>query len=494
MELSDPYASLTAHSVHAPSAGAIPVVATIEQVTTTAARCQINVSSEKSAVGSQEALVALAMASIIAPEIDDSDSKRAPLDIVACVDRSGSMQGPKIKLMIEALKLLVAKAGLRSTDRFGLVSFDNQVKEELPLTAMDAAGKTKAAKIVDGLRPGGATNLSGALLQSVDMISSSAAPATGDGVRTRAVLLFTDGHANNGITSTEDMQRATQGAVAGTTTSIFTFGFGSDHNENMLRAIASTASGLYYFVSSVDVIATAFADALGGIMSVVAQNAVLTLEASMSDGVALDKVLGLAYKTTGDAARMVINLGDLYSEDEKDILIELKLPALSVPRDEPMPVMQATLRYFNIANSRMEEATSNLRITRPVAPPATQTPNLKLDEQRNRIRAAEAMENATRLADRGDLDGGRALLEAARKMVGQSDSHNTPLSLGIEAQMVALSDDYQDSARYRSVGSKMSKMRGMALSVQRTTHDAASEGMFAGAAKRKTAMKAAWFS
>lgn len=477
MEISDPNAT----QISDPNA-----------TTAAARRCQIYLSAENSAVGSQEAQVALAMASIIAPEIDDSDSKRAPLDIVACVDRSGSMQGPKIKLMIEALKLLVAKAGLKSTDRFGLVSFDNQVKEELPLTAMDAAGKAKATKIVDALRPGGATNLSGALLQSVDMISSSAAPTTGDGVRTRAVLLFTDGMANHGITSTEDMQRATEGAVSGTTTSIFTFGFGSDHNESMLRAIASTASGLYYFVSSVDVIATAFADALGGIMSVVAQNAVLTLEASV--GVALDKVLGSAYKTSGDAARMAINIGDLYSEDEKDILVELKLPALSAPHDEPMPAMQATLRYFNIANSRMEEATSDLRIARPVVPPANQTPNLKLDEQRNRIHAAEAMENATRLADGGDLDGGRALLEAARKMVGQSDSHATPLSMGIEAQMMALSDDYQDSARYRSVGSKMSKMRGMALSVQRTTHDAASEGMFAGAAKRKSAMKAAWFS
>ena len=35
-------------------------------------------------------------------------------------------------------------------------------------------------------------------------------------------------------------------------------------------------------------------------------------------------------------------------------------------------------------------------------------PNLKLDEQRNRMETAEAIENATALADKGDREGGKA--------------------------------------------------------------------------------------
>ena len=94
-----------------------------------------------------------------------SEGKRRPdVDVVVVMDRSGSMEAErKLELCKETTELLIEQ--LRPSDRFGLVSFDNQVKEELPLTPMDADGKSNATKIVEKLRPGGATNLSGALLQ-----------------------------------------------------------------------------------------------------------------------------------------------------------------------------------------------------------------------------------------------------------------------------------------------------------------------------------------
>ena len=54
---------------------------------------------------------------------------------------------------------------------------------------------------------------------------------------------------------------------------------GSNHNSDLLRAIATAGNGSYYYVEGVDDIRNAFGDCLGGVLSVVAQNIELTIEA-----------------------------------------------------------------------------------------------------------------------------------------------------------------------------------------------------------------------
>ena len=169
--------------------------------------------------------------------------------------------------------------------------------------------------------------------------------------------------------------------------------------------------GLYYFIEKSEDIPTAFADCLGGLVSVVAQNATLVLEGS--DAATVAKVHG-SYKTEADAAtkRTTVSLGDLYSEDEKDVLIALELPALPTAA-AAAPAVRATLRYFNVATAKMEERSTVLEIARPEATPTAQPLNLKIDEQRNRVALAEAMESASRAADGGRHAEGRELLQAA---------------------------------------------------------------------------------
>ena len=85
----------------------------------------------------------------------------------------------------------------------------------------------------------------------------------------RAVLLFTDGIANNGITDSAEIVAAAQSAMAATGLSmtVFTFGFGPDHTESLLRSLAEDTNGLYYYVSKTEDIPTSFADCLGGLVS-----------------------------------------------------------------------------------------------------------------------------------------------------------------------------------------------------------------------------------
>ena len=228
--------------------------------------------------------------------------------------------------------------------------------------------------------------------------------------------------ANAGIQDTPGIRRV--GVIAGRSCSLFTFGFGSDHGEECLRALAESTSGLYHFIEKSEDIPTAFADCLGGLVSVVAQNATLVLEGSDAATVAVHG----SYKTEADAAtkRTTVSLGDLYSEDEKDVLIALELPALPTAA-AAAPAVRATLRYFNVATAKMEERSTVLEIARPEATPTAQPLNLKIDEQRNRVALAEAMESASRAADGGRLAEGRELLRAAVAAAARTPSAATPL-------------------------------------------------------------------
>jgi len=60
-------------------------------------------------------------------------------------------------------------------------------------------------------------------------------------------------------------------AQIGRQTCVFTFGYGSEHDANMLRAISDAGSGLFYYIDNVDCIPDSFCDCLGGLLSVSAQ-------------------------------------------------------------------------------------------------------------------------------------------------------------------------------------------------------------------------------
>jgi hypothetical protein len=88
----------------------------------------------------------------------------------------------------------------------------------------------------------------------------------------------------------------TETGGAGGVVSVTAFGFGADHDANLLRSICDGTNGtrekcflglwqnflgMFYYVESAEKIALAFADSLGGLLSVVAQNLELTLEVAL---------------------------------------------------------------------------------------------------------------------------------------------------------------------------------------------------------------------
>lgn len=60
-------------------------------------------------------------------------------------------------------------------------------------------------------------------------------------------------------------------AQIGRQVSVFTLGYGSEHDGDCLHGLAAAGNGLFYFVENEDSIPESFCDCLGGLLSVAAQ-------------------------------------------------------------------------------------------------------------------------------------------------------------------------------------------------------------------------------
>jgi hypothetical protein len=257
----------------------------------------------------------------------------------------------------------------------------------------------------------------------------------------------------------------------------------------MLRSLAGTTNGLYYYLADVEAIPLAFADCLGGLVAVVAQNVTLLLTPSL--GVSVARVHG-SYTVRPAAARgeleadvLEVSLGDVYAEEGKDLVLQLALPVLTEPT-EGGTCLLATLRYYSVPASRFVTTEAQLTISRPAVTPAEQPVNIKLEEQRLRVAAAEAMAQAAALADKGFLDEGRAQLEQFRMMSLASPAFASANTAALLSDVHDVMGGFDSEPVYRSMGSKMSKMSAMSHAQQRSTH--ATGGTYEGASKRMAKM------
>ncbi|OQR83458.1 hypothetical protein THRCLA_10936, partial [Thraustotheca clavata] len=257
---------------------------------------------------------------ITAPACDENERK--PIDLVVVLDRSGSMAGNKLTLCKKTMEFLAKE--LSAQDRVALVSYDTYVTTDLRLTKMTPEGKSLLASRVNAIQAGSCTNLSGGLLAGLDEIQQPRRADNGEPNPVQSVLLLTDGLANEGISSKSGLVNMLEGALS-KNVSLFTFGYGSDHDADLLRQLSDLGRGSYYFVQSLDGVSLAFADCLGGLLSVVAQNIKVEIVA-MSLNVSITSIkTKRPISTIKPSAHYEVDLGDMYGQEERDVLVQVTL-------------------------------------------------------------------------------------------------------------------------------------------------------------------------
>lgn len=122
--------------------------------------------------------------------------------------------------------------------------------------------------------------------------------------RIRTVFLFTDGQATTGVTNSARLKGILnlmlENAIRPT---IHCFGFGQHYDAECLDAVAEAGQGQSAFIEDAESTPAALATALGGIMSIVAQNVELTFTPKVGNWQLLTGARFTLHASTGSIAQ-----------------------------------------------------------------------------------------------------------------------------------------------------------------------------------------------
>merc|ERR1719356_1039821 len=234
---------------------------------------------------------------------------------------------------------------------------------------------------------------------------------------------------------------------------INTFGFGASHNAQLMKDLAENGRGMYAFIENTDQIADTFAECLGGLVSVVGQN--LKVQVQALNNVEINRCLVKGYPVNVDIPRKkhTISVKDVQSEESRDFVFELKVPQIEAEKKED-PLIQLSVNYDNVVRGSTETLTNVCNITRIEGKQIGER-NLELDLQYNRVLAANAMEEANKLAARGKLHDARRVLTTAQEHIKKSKTNQDEFCMALVKDMQTCQSNMVDHSAYRSRGAKM---------------------------------------
>lgn len=268
--------------------------------------------------------------------------ERIPLNLALVIDRSGSMASArKLDYARQSAKFILEN--LAKDDIISIVTYGSKVQLVVP--AQKAAAKRKTIQLIDEITAGGATNLSGGMLEGFSQVAKNL--KTG---QVNRVLLLSDGLANEGITRADKLseicyEKSLQGM------SISTFGVGADYDEDLLLGLAELGVGNYYYIYSPEEIPTIFAYEMSGLLAVAAQNVKIRVQTPAN--IKVVDIPGYLWETRNNETEVA--LGDIFSNDHFSLTLELQLPQ-AIP--DSLCLADVVLQYDDVVN-KGERITAN---------------------------------------------------------------------------------------------------------------------------------------
>lgn len=191
-----------------------------------------------------------------------------PVNLCIVLDRSGSMQGDRIRDTREATKELVSR--LRPQDRVSVVLFDNTADILVPSQLV--TNKAAIIQLLDGVVERGGTNLNAGLQLGYKEVAAH----YGDFGANKIVFL-TDAIANLGITDPMDMLREAGIYQKQMQIDLTMIGVGSDFNAELSRVLTAKGHSIHFIMDSRD-IKKIFIDELESLLSPIGREVELVIE------------------------------------------------------------------------------------------------------------------------------------------------------------------------------------------------------------------------
>lgn len=211
--------------------------------------------------------------------LDIESMPRPPLNLAIAIDTSGSMIGAPIDYVREGL--LGMQAVLRPEDRITLIAFSDGAQVLASGLSGDDPALTEA---IDSITAQGRTDIYGGLRSALEVVDASVDP-----LRQNRVLLLSDGESTTGVVNDARVLTLAE-AYAARGLSVSTIGMGEAFDPVLMRGLAETGGGAFYFVEDPAAVQEVFVEEAQAFLLPLARNVVI--EAEVADGYELRGVFG----------------------------------------------------------------------------------------------------------------------------------------------------------------------------------------------------------
>ena len=247
-------------------------------------------------------------------------SNKAPLDLICVIDHSGSMTGEKMQLVKNSFVHLLKYMG--DFDRLSIIIFDDQASRLVPLIRTTEINKKKIMSALKSVHGRGGTDINLGMLHAFQVLNQRRCmnPVT-------SIFLLSDGldeGAQHRVKSSLN-EFGIQDDIT-----LNTFGFGKDHDPQLMNDLADLRDGNFYFIEELDTVDEAFVDCLGGLLSAIGQNVMIQIKPEQSEvlkGVQIVKAYGEAAMWAKEDDSYFTKMSNIISGKQKDFVLELSIPA-----------------------------------------------------------------------------------------------------------------------------------------------------------------------
>lgn len=351
-------------------------------------------------------------------------ARRAPIDLVMVLDVSAKMKPQNIQMMKRAMRLVISS--LSSSDRLSIVAFSTTSKRLLPLRRMTSSGKRSARRIVDAIvaLDGTGTSASDALKKAAKVLEDRR-----ERNPVASIMLLSDNpNQRSTATTTISTNQRYQSSIVSTCTRF-------NNLEIPVHSIGLNQSNEEIFTKFI-----------GRKLNFVVQD--LKVQLGFVSGSAPAEVAAV-YSYTNRPASLgsgSLRLGDFYAEEERELLVELKVPTSVIGAHH---VLSVRCSYKDPSTEELvyckEQA---LLVPRPHAVRSS-TPNIQ--RLRDLFISTRAVAESRRMIERNDLTGAHHLLSSARALLIQSNSSSTREFLpGLETELSELHYKRHNQAQFQS--------------------------------------------
>lgn len=374
---------------------------------------------------------------------------RTPVNVALVLDRSGSMQGEKLRRAREAAILAIDLLDAR--DVVSIIAYDDGVETLIPATRLDERAAIKRA--IRGIQAGGSTALFAGVSKGARQLRKFLSEQ-----RVNRVILLSDGQANVGPSSPSELGELGS-SLAREGISVTTIGLGLGYNEDLMTQLAQRSDGNHAFVENGNDLARVFRSEFGDVLSVVAQD--VSIRIVCPPNVKPLRLIGREGEIRGQ--QVVTSLRQLYAGQQKYVMLELEVPAAKPGERLPVASIDASYRNMQTGETDHLAASSQIRYSSSrAAVEAARDANV-LGDALEQVSVKEA-EAALRLRDEGRKKEARKRLKlVAEELKQRAQEYKLPRleSMGqlYEDDAEAVTSSGQDWSRARKAMRKDQYLR-----------------------------------